>query len=261
MGQHFVICGSGRVARNAVNKLNPERPFVIISDDEAYTGELLARGFRVIQGNPTQEKTLRSAGVDRAQAIMVAVENKADSVLTILVCRALSKRLLITATAASDDMIPKLHRAGADRVISPFDIAAHLVLLATIAPIVNDFLQYVLFNYQTGLETTELYMEEDSPWIGQTIGSLDLERRFRAGVVGLRRADGNFLYAPPDIYLIGKREVLIVTTPMTHSDELRAVAHGSETKRPRTLRRYDTLKSGSFSQSALSELLKDEAES
>jgi hypothetical protein len=84
---------------------------------------------------------------------------------------------------------------------------------------------------------------------------------FRAGVIGIRQADGNFVYAPPPSYVIGKREVLIVTTPMAHSDELRANAHGSETKRPRTLRRYDALKSGLLSQTALSELLKDEQES
>ncbi len=52
MGQHFIICGTGRIARNAINQLDPSRPFVIISDDESYTNELIERGFRVIQGQP-----------------------------------------------------------------------------------------------------------------------------------------------------------------------------------------------------------------
>jgi voltage-gated potassium channel len=260
MSNHFVICGTDRVARNAVNKLNPERPFVLISDDESYTEEMLARGFRVIHGNPTQEKTLVRAGVNRAQAMMVANINKADIVLTILISRALSKRLLITATASSDDLIPKLRRAGADRVVSPFHIAAQFVLLATTAPAINDFMQYVLFNYQVGLETTELYMEDDSPWIGETVEALRLDRLFRAGVIGIRGANGSYVYAPPTDYKIGEHEVLIVTTPMIHSDELRLAAHGSATKRPRTLRGYDTLKSGILSRSALTELLQEEAE-
>lgn len=258
MSKHFVICGTGRIIRNAVNKLNPARPFVVVCDDESYTAELLERGFRVIQGNPTNEKTLLRAGVDRAQAIMVNIENKADAVLTILISRALSRHLLITATANTDDMIPKLHRAGADRVVSPFHIAAQFVLLATTAPVVNDFLLYVLFNYQVGLETTELYTEEDSPWIDQTIGDLHLGDQYNAGVLGIQKADGSYLYAPPPEYRIGKKEVLIVTTPMSNSDELRNIAHGSETKRPRTLRQREVPRSGILSRSALDEILRSE---
>ncbi len=255
MADHFVICGSGRIARNAINKLNPERPFVIISDDEHYTTELLRRGFRVIQGAPTHEKTLLRAGVNRAQAIMVAIENKADRVLTVLISRSLSDRILITATAGSDDMRPKLLRAGADRVVRPFHTAAQFVLLATTAPVVNDFLQYVLFNYQVGLETTELYMEDDSPWIGKTVGALQLVDQFQAGVIGIRKSNGSYIYAPPNDYVIKRREVLIVITPMEHSDELRESAHGSQTKRPRTLRSYDSLSSGILSRDFVNEIM------
>ncbi|MCA9913361.1 MAG: NAD-binding protein, partial [Anaerolineae bacterium] len=169
MSKHFVICGDDRVARSAIAALDPDRPFVIISNEETFTEELLARGFRVVEGSPTQETTLRRAGVDRAQAIMVALESSADSVLTILNSRRANKRLLITATANTDDMIDKLRRAGADRVLSPFHVAARYTLLTTMYPELAAFLNYVLYNYYTGLETTEIYMEDESVWIGQTI--------------------------------------------------------------------------------------------
>ncbi len=237
MSGHFIISGTDRVARNAISKLDPTRPFVVISDDETYTQELLQIGFRVIQGNPAQENILRKAGVARALAIMVASQDQASSVLTVINCRALSKRLLITATAQSDDMVPKLHRAGADRVVTPFQVAAQFVLLATTRPAVSDFVQYVVYNYGARLETTELYMQDDSPWIGETIHSLALDQHYKAGVIGIRLANGQHLYAPPADYILQPHEVLIVVTPMEHSDELRIVAHGSVTKRPVSLRR------------------------
>jgi Trk K+ transport system NAD-binding subunit len=237
MSGHFIVCGTGRVARNATNKLDPARPFVLISDDTAYTEELLARGFRVIQGSTVQESILKKAGVERALAIMVAIEDDAASVLTVLNCRALSKRLLITATAQSDEMMPKLHRAGADRVIGPFQVAAQFVLLATTRPAVSDFLQYVVYNYAAGIETAELYMQHDSPWIGRSIESLLLDRLFRAGVIGIRQANGQYIYAPPGDYVLKEHEVLIVVTPMEHSDELRITAHASASGRPVSLRR------------------------
>jgi voltage-gated potassium channel len=246
MSQHFIICGSGPVMQRSTSKLDPDRPFVILSNDDKLVEELLGRGFRVIKGDAAHEEVLLKAGTDRALAIMVTVEDDADAVLTILNSRTLSKKLLITATASSDDMIPKLRRAGADRVISPFRIAAQFVLQATTRPAVSDFMQHVLFNYQTGLETTELYMQDNSPWIGKTIGELLLERLFRAGVIGVRRANGRFIYAPPDSHVIGEHEVLIITTPMVNSDELRLIAHGGESKRPETLRRDDEVRASQW---------------
>lgn len=255
MSQHFIICGTSRVARNAIKKLNPERPFVIISDDLSYTQELLARGFRVVHGAPTLEETLHKAGISRAQAIMIALDDRAASVLSVLSCRVLSKRLLITATANSDDMIDKLMRAGADSVVSPFHVAAQFVLLASIQPETSHFMKHVLFNYETGLETTELYMETDSPWIGETIESLRIDRLFRAGVIGIRLADRQtYIYAPPSDYVIGANEVLIVVVPMIYSDELASSAHGSISKRPTTLR-SKVLTSGSWSRDMIKDLI------
>ncbi len=237
MSQHYIICGTGAVARSAINQLDPTRPFVIISDNEIYTKELVERGFRVVQGIPSQESTLLKAGVDRALAIMVAVEDDAVTVLTVLNCRAFSKRLLITATAEHDTMIAKLRRAGADRVVTPVQIAAHFILLAATRPVVSDFLQYVVYNYHARIETTELYLEDESAWIGSTIAELDLEKKFQAGVIGLRTENGHYFYAPPPKRTLRPHDVLIVVTPMKYSDEIRAIAHGSLTRRPVSLRR------------------------
>lgn len=235
MSHHFVMCGSGRVIKNSISKLDPSRPFVIITNDESYADTLLDRGFRVVYGDPTNEKVLRRAGVDRALAIMIDLSDEADSVLTTLNSRSLSKHVLITAVSNTEAMKLKLQRAGADRVTSPFEIGAQFVTLATLRPAVSDFLQYVVYNRQAGIETTELYMQDNSPWIGKTIEELLLDRLFRAGVIGLRLADGQYTYAPHQSHELRPYEVLIVVTPMVHSDELRLTAHGSSS-RPKTLR-------------------------
>ncbi|MFN8374614.1 MAG: NAD-binding protein [Anaerolineae bacterium] len=60
----------GEVARNAVSNLDLERPFVIISDDNDYTNDLIERGSRVVHGNPTRESTLRKAGVKTARWLL-----------------------------------------------------------------------------------------------------------------------------------------------------------------------------------------------
>jgi voltage-gated potassium channel len=237
LNKHFIITGNDRVAPSAIARLDPQRPFVIISDDETLTNALLERGFRVIHGKATSEEVLLKAGIKSAQAIMVSQERKADSVLTVLSSRALNRSILITATANTDDMIEKLERAGADQVVSPFHVAARFVLLETTQPRISGFLNYVLYNYATGLETTEIYMEDDALWIGKTIEEIDLYGNYQAGVIGIRKGtEQSYLYAPSREYRIAAYDVLIVVTPMQQSDRLRDAAHGGTIRRPTTLR-------------------------
>lgn len=259
MQNHFILCGHDRIAQNAIRDLNPERPFVAISDNEEHVQELLERGFRVIYGNPTLESTLKRANIQEAQAIMVAIPESADAVLTVLIARALSNRLLITATANSDNIIDKLQLAGADRVVSPFHVASRYIITSTLQPELTGFMHHVLFNYYTQLETTELYMETDSPWINKKISQLGLQKNYNASIIGIRKAGSdNFVYAPPSDYIISKMEVLVIVTPMEHADALRELAHGGSEKRPATLRvRASTQKSDVFSGDYIDKLLKE----
>lgn len=244
LSQHYIICGTGTVLRTVTEKLSPERPFVILSNDPQFVSDMLKRGFRVIHGDPTHDATLRKAGLQRALALMVSMSSDADTVVTVLNARTMSKSLLITATANNDAMIAKLQRAGADRVVSPYRVAAQFVLLATTRPVVHDFMQYVLYNRQTGLETTELYMQENSPWVGKSLHALDLRSRYQAGVLGIRRAEGVFVFAPSSTHVIQPHEVLVVVTPIDVSDALRTDAHGGESRRPRSIRLEDSQKIG-----------------
>ncbi len=237
MRGHFIICGLGRVSQNAIHKLDPARPFVIICADMQSAADLLARGFRVVLGKSTDDAVLRQAGVERALGIMIDIEDDATSVMTVLNCRAINKRLLITAAAANEQIQPKLLRAGADRVMVPFQVAAQFILLSAIRPVISEFLQYIVYNYHAGIETTELYMQADSPWIGQSLRELQLEQRFEAGVLGIRLVDGQYEYAPPTDHVVQTGEVLIIVVPMRYADELRVLALGSAQSRPSSLRR------------------------
>ena len=258
VSKHFIICGNDHIIETAALFLDPSRPFVLLTSDYDLAQQWLERGFRVVHGNPAREEVLHQAGVDRAQAIMISIQDKAVAVLTVLSARSISKSILISVTATTDDMIEKLQRSGADRVVSPFHVAARFVLLATTRPEIAEFTQHVLYNEMTGLETAEFYMEDDSPWIGKSIGSLGLMMRFKAGVIGIRNADGSeFVYAPPLDYVIQPHEVLIVVTPMQFFDEMRGIATGHSGRRPATLRLLqDVQTSSAWSRDMIRELIK-----
>lgn len=233
---HYIICGDSLVASSAIGKLSPDRPFVIVSSDQHETERLLERGFRVIQGRPTDEATLIRAGIQRALAIMVSLDDRADSVIVTLTARTLNRQLLITASADTDDHVLKLYRAGADRVISPYRIAAQFMLLATTRPVVSDFITYVLYNRLTHLETSELYIDDTSPWVGRQIGDLDLQTKYEGRVIGARLTDDTFVYAPPPQFRVEAGHVMLIVTTMERFDSLREDAYGSANRRPKSFR-------------------------
>jgi K+/H+ antiporter YhaU regulatory subunit KhtT len=86
-----------------------------------------------------------------------------------------------------------------------------------------------------GIETIELYMEDHAAWIGQTLADLQLQSQFDAHVIGVRRATGEFSYAPPDTYTVQKHDALIIVMPMANADRLHTATYGAN-KRPNTLR-------------------------
>lgn len=236
LSNHFIICGGSHVAESALHRVEPNRPFVVISPDNQLTSNLLKRGFRVIHGKPTDDMILKKAGVDRALAIMVATDDKVSSVMAVLTSRTMNKRVLITAIAETDDMVAKLYRAGADRVINPSRVAAQFLLLATTRPVVSDFMSYVLYNRVTGLETTELYIEADSPWVGRSIAALEVSRDYDARIIGIRLPNAEIIYTPVESHIIESGQVIIAITTMQKSDALREFAYGAAHRRPQTLR-------------------------
>jgi len=103
-------------------------------------------------------------------------------------------------------------------------------------------------------------MESDATWIGQSLASLRLDKRFDAGVIGIRLADREtFIYAPEGSHVIKPFEVLIIVTPMSQSDALRIDAHGTEGKRPQTLRQIKVMQTNTWTRDMIQELIEGRA--
>ena len=81
--------------------------------------------------------------------------------------------------------------------------------------------------------------------------------RYGAGVIGIRHANSaDYHYAPPPEYVMQPHEVMIVITPMSHFDEMRADAAGDKDRRPTTLRlNADMASSGAWSRDVIRELI------
>ena len=125
---HSVICGYGQVGRAIAAVMADAGTEVVVIDRDPDVGP--DDRFMVL-GNATDDATLRNAGIERADSLVLAMDSDVDNLYVSLSARALCPRLFIVARANSADALPKLQQAGADRVINPHLIGgAHMAAAA-----------------------------------------------------------------------------------------------------------------------------------
>ena len=108
-----------------------------------------------MQGNAASDDILREAGIQYAQALLVATDQDANNIYITLSARNLNPNVLIVARANHDETVVKLKRAGADRVLSPYAIGGHRMANLALQPNVVDF-----FDTLINAENPDLAVQE-----------------------------------------------------------------------------------------------------
>ncbi|HEX6131506.1 MAG TPA: potassium channel family protein, partial [Actinomycetota bacterium] len=81
MRDHFIVCAYGRVGRAAVRELQAAGvPFVVVDPKEELEERMIDDGVPYLVDDPSLEPVLRRAGVERARALLCAVDSDATNV-------------------------------------------------------------------------------------------------------------------------------------------------------------------------------------
>ena len=137
-----------------------------------------------VVGDATDEETLREAGVETAEALVVALADDDDAVLAVLHARAIQDGLHVAARMNELHTKSKARRAGADYVLSVPDIAGRLVAL--------NVLREAVLSYDRQVEIVSVDAEELP---GRSLEGVPL-RETGCLVVAIER-DGAFLTDVP----------------------------------------------------------------
>ncbi|MDE1870783.1 MAG: NAD-binding protein [Candidatus Micrarchaeota archaeon] len=126
---HVIVCGYGVVGQKIVDVLlEYNMSFVVIENDQKKIQMLRELGYNVIEGDATYSRTLKSAGIENAKAIAVALDDDAKNLFTVLAAHDLNKRLFIAARANDEFVREKLVEVGADYIVMPQRTASSEIL-------------------------------------------------------------------------------------------------------------------------------------
>lgn len=228
MQDHILVCGYGRVGRSAVaNLIDSDKDVVVIDIDRMVVDELREKGISAVNGDATDDDVLREAGIERAKGVIVCGGSEADNLYIVLSARALNPDLTIVTRSVDPANEDKMLRAGADRVISPYQIGGQTMADVMTRPGVTDFFRLVTLDSGLELWLEELEIKEGSELAGQTVIEADLRRRTGAALVGLLRKSSGEILTPNESTRLEAADLLISLGTREQLQSLERLTTGS----------------------------------
>jgi len=194
--RHFILCGYGRVGQEIARIFTEEGvSFVVIDKDQEGIATAEKDGRPYVLADATSDEGLKEAGIERARGLVVATGSDADSVYITLSARGLRPDLFIEARASSSSAGAKLTKAGADRIIAPYNLGARRMAQLALRPTVVDFIDTVTYRRGRELQMENIAVSNDSALVGLTVE--ETRRRTKAAILAINRKGGKLVANPP----------------------------------------------------------------
>lgn len=158
--QQYVVIGYGVKGRSAVKRLLannvPPKAIVVVESTHDFDFDLEESGVVAVYGDARREETLRTAQVEEAKQIIVAVDNDDSAVLITLVSRRLNPKANIVVAVRESVHNKTFKQSGANTVITTDESTGNLLADTALSPLAGDVLSDLL----DPTEGLEVYQRE-----------------------------------------------------------------------------------------------------
>lgn len=224
---HVIVCGGGSTGRQVVTELeHAGERFVVIEEQEERVEQLRQQhpDAVVLHGDATHDQVLKEAGVARAAGLLTCLPSDTDNLFVCLSARAISPDVTIVARADEQESMSKMHRAGADHVISPNVSGAIQMASVLVRPSVVSFLDVATRAPHLALRLEQARVTDRSPVAGRTLAEARIPQETGLIIIALRNeeADGGFVFNPMGSTVLEPDHELIVLGTAAQIDALKS---------------------------------------
>ncbi len=220
---HFILCGFGRTGTEIASQLKYHKlDFVIVDKSPEIEESAQQLDTPYIIGDATDDGVLEKANISQARGLLCSLSDDVDNLYFTLSARNLNPKMTIIARCIKSSEEVKFKKAGANKVILPYEISGRRMVSSLVKPEVTDFLDVVM--HTKGLEL-ELQMEQYCVIEGSCIENkpiYDSEIRQKTGVIIIAiKRDRHYITSPPPdtILTAGDCLILLGTTEQLKSFE------------------------------------------
>jgi len=214
---HVIVAGWGRVGRSIAGYARRHGIDVVVVEEDA--GEA-PDDLPIVIGDATEDETLLAAGIERAAALIAALATDTDNLSLTLTARSLCADLLIVARVAEARNERKFTRAGANRVVNPYEIGGSRMAAIAFRPHVAEFLDEVIQAEDHDVDIHEMVVAEGSRADGAHLGELTTTDGPPALVIAIKGADGHYISNPSTGRTLAAGEILIAVGSVAQIERL-----------------------------------------
>ena len=200
LNNHYIVCGYGRMGRALGRYLTQKNlEFVAIEKNTDRIPVMNQDGILYISGDATSEENLLKAGLKSASNLITALGTDADNVFLVLLAKGLNPNLYVVARASQNASKMPLYTAGADIVVSPFDVGARRMAHAVLRPNVIRFLELAFADESTDIHIEEVTVSESSTLVDVSLQESGIRQNYDLIILSIVNQDGTMVFNPSAI--------------------------------------------------------------
>jgi voltage-gated potassium channel len=197
LSNHYIVCGYGRMGRALCRYLIQKGlKFVVLEKSDERVPVMNTDHVLYVTGEATIEENLSKAGIKRASNLIASLGTDADNVLLVLLAKGLNPGLYVVARASQNASKKPLYTAGADVVVSPYDVGARRIAHAILRPNVIRFLEYAFADESTDIHIEELPVSENSRLVGVSLKDSGIRHSHNLNILSIIKEDGDMIFNP-----------------------------------------------------------------
>jgi len=207
---HIIVCGFGRFGKSVSEHLRKAKSNVVVIDtDPNIERACTDMGCTFLLGSALDDAVLARAAIDRASAIVAAIDNDSDNVFIALSAHEINPDIAIHARAETDAGIHRLQMSGASQIISPHRLGGQRVANAIVRPGVVEFLELSAPGDGAEVDLEEIVLSPGSRLVDtalKDLTSLDLA----VAVIAIKRGSENLKIRPGEDEILREGDRVVV---------------------------------------------------
>jgi voltage-gated potassium channel len=103
-----------------------------------------------------------------------------------------------------------LTAAGANKVVSPYDLGARRMAHAILRPTVIEFLEMAFADDSVDVVVEEITIKPNSPVVGRSLYEAEIRPKFNVIIISIKKGDGHMVFNPDSQTLLEGNDTLVV---------------------------------------------------
>lgn len=226
ISNHYIVCGFGRMGSQiAEHLLESNLSFVVIENESNNVAKLNELEYLFVDGDATDDLALLKAGVKRAKGLVAVLSTDAENVFTVLSARELKNDIFIVARAIDEGTGSKLKKAGADRVVKPYELGGNKMVQLLLRPAVTDFIEGIARKEEVDISLEEIIVCDGSKLKGLTLAQSPIRSELNIIIIAIDKSQGSFEYNPQSSTRIDVGDKLIAIGQVENLNKLTSLCY------------------------------------